>query len=264
VLARRLIIPSQRYIENHYSPALAEHLSSLIPPPIDPSHSSDTLNTLASSVDTIRGKQISNAYVKGSSSRSNPEGGINFLNNMPTLNMNMDMRKWNWGYLTFGKGQPPKNAGERDVKEKKGDEVPLPEDPPHPETAKQLEVEVNTEALEDAISSDSMSILSKDRNARVDNDAPSLPENSDPDGSTNIEDVPRELVLESSVSTSSSLAGLFNEPTEETPPPSPPPLLEFTMTKVHIAPYQDPTATGRVTIHYLIVSFSSLLFFDGA
>lgn len=178
--------------------------------------------------------------------------------------MNMDMRKWNWGYLTFGKGQPSKNAGENDVKEKKEDEVPLAEDPPHPETARQLEVEVNTEALEDAISSDSMSILSKDRNGRVDNDAPSLPENSDQDGSTDIEDVPRELVLESSASTSSSLTGLFNEPTEDTPPPSPPPLPEFTMTKLHIAPYQDPTTTRRVTIHYLIVRYSPWLFSDGA
>ncbi len=37
---------------------------------------------------------------------------------MPTINMNMDMRKWNWpGYLTFGKGGSSKNGSEKNSKD---------------------------------------------------------------------------------------------------------------------------------------------------
>ncbi|KAF9482584.1 hypothetical protein BDN70DRAFT_801285 [Pholiota conissans] len=250
VLTRRHIIPSQRYIAKHYSPALAAHLSSLIPPPVDPSRSSDTLNTLASSVDTIRGKQIAKGNAKGSSSHPTADGGINFLNTIPTINMNMDMRKWNWGYLTFGKGQSSKTS-EKDVKEKSPN-ASLPKASPQQETASQVEVEVNAEALEDAISSDSMSVLLKDANHKSDNEPKSIPENPVEESSAAKENSrPPELVLESSASLTSFTTGHLRDNAEETPPPSPPPLPEFTMTKLLVAKSDDPTATRRVSIHYL-------------
>lgn len=156
LLTRRYIIPSERYIEGYYSPALPTHLSVLIPPPLHQSHSSDTLNTLASSVDTIKGKQ----------SQPSQDDGGHFLTNMPTINMNMDMRKWNWpGYLTFGKPSPSKSSSGSNAAEKK--EEPQEEVSDFRAELRQVEVAVNTEDLEDAISSDSMSMISKDPNGHL-------------------------------------------------------------------------------------------------
>ncbi|KAF8966338.1 hypothetical protein BDZ97DRAFT_1809094 [Flammula alnicola] len=257
VLTRLHIIPSERYIEGRYPAALAAHLSSMIPPRISASRSSDTLNTLASSVDTIRGKRPPEASSKGS---SNADGGVNFLG-MPAINMNMDMRKWNWpGYLTFGKGNSSKSSPDQSStstsEEKK--EEPLPAPDTIPREPSQVEVEVNTEALEDAIASDSLSIASKDRNGLTDSegatDASPPPDARETDTASNGDGpIARDFALESPKAMTSSRSEIFSNHTEDTPPPSPPPFPEFAMTKLHLAPYQDPTVTRRVTISYLIV-----------
>ncbi|KJA28021.1 hypothetical protein HYPSUDRAFT_34294 [Hypholoma sublateritium FD-334 SS-4] len=252
VLTRHYIIPSERYIEGRYSQALAAHLSAMIPLVPDPSRSSDTLNTLASSVDTIKGKYAPNSNSRGQSSQ---DGGVNFLPNMPTINMNMDMRKWNWpGYLTFGKGSSSKNALEKDPKDKT-EQPPAEATTSAPRTElRQVEVDFNAEALEDAISSDSMSILSKDRYGQTNTAEDAHVESSSPKsehGSTSDDgdSVTGELSLDSSSPVSPLL---FSELTEETPPPSPPPIPEFSTIQLYAAPSNDPTATRKVTINYLI------------
>lgn len=255
VLTRHYIIPSERYIEGRYSQALAAHLSAIIPLLPDLSRSSDTLNTLASSVDTIKGRHAPNSNSRG---QSNQDGGVNFLPGMPTINMNMDMRKWNWpGYLTFGKGGSSKNASEKDLKDKM-EQPPAEASTSAPRIElRQVEVDFNAEALEDAISSDSMSMLSKDRydqtntveDPRVE---PSSPNSEHESTSDDGDSVTGELSLDSSSPVSPLL---FSELAEETPPPSPspPPLPEFSTIQLYAAPPDDPTATKRVIINYLIV-----------
>ena len=257
VLTRHYIIPSERYIEGHYSRALTAHLSAIIPLLPDPSRSSDTLNTLASSVDTIKGKHAPNSNSRG---KSNQDGGVNFLPNIPAINMNMDMRKWNWpGYLTFGKGGSSKNGSEKNSKDTR-EQSPAEASTSAPRVElRQVEVDFNAEALEDAISSDSMSILSKDRYGQPNTDEEasikSSSLNSEQQSTSDDEDsVTGELSVDS---TSPVSPLLFSEHTEDTPPPSPPPIPEFSTIQLYTAPSNDPTATRRVAINYLIVGLSS-------
>ena len=176
---------------------------------------------------------------------------------MPVANMNMDMRKWNWpGYLTFGKGNSHKPLGERPSSPKEKPEISANTD-----VTSQTEVQVNRDALEDAISSDSMSLASGGRNGSAKGDAKvekplSVKEsdlaldNEQPSPEAN------QVVLESTKSPSVT----FSDRPDAPQPTSPPLLPEFSMTKVHLAPFQDPTNTRRVTIHYHIVSLIILHF----
>ncbi|KDR80671.1 hypothetical protein GALMADRAFT_91189 [Galerina marginata CBS 339.88] len=257
VLSRQHIIPSGRYSEGRYPAALASHLSSMIPPPVAPSRSSDTLNTLASSVDTIKGKRIPDSSANGAPSNPRAEdgAGVNFLG-IPAMNVNMDMKKWNWpGYLTFGKGSTVKPPLDKST-------IPQPEkEKQHattPTTSKDLElsrveVEVNADALEDAISSDSLSLAPNVGDGSLNGDSKPTTDLPGPD-QLNLSDgidhpITNDISLESN-STALSLA-VSNLP-DDSPPPSPPPLPEFSMTRLHLAPFQDGTSTRRVTIHYLI------------
>jgi len=227
----------------------------MIPPHLDSSQSSDTLNTLASSVDTIRAHRgVEFNDNKPSISKSNPnDGGTGNFLGMPVVNMNMDMRKWNWpGYLTFGKGNSSKPLGERP-----SNPTPGKETVDNSDVTPQIEVQVNKDALDDAVSCDSMSLASRAGNgsakevAGVDN-PPSVnesnpaPHNNQPSPEAN------QAVLESTKSPSVT----FSDHPEATRPISPPLLPEFCMTKVHLAPFRDPTNTRRVAIHYHIVSLT--------
>jgi len=195
----------------------------MIPPPVlHHSKSSDTLNTLASSVETIR------ARVGSDTGKDNEPG--KFLG-MPAVNL--DMRKWNWpGYLTFGRGGSSKEGISKAASVAEAEKPQAAEptstcdervDEAHPH----VEVEVNPQALQDALWTDTLSLTSKDdRNGLDDFNHPQI---SLQPG--NILDVPL-----------------------ESPPPSPPPLPEFSLTKVHLSSPDDPTATNGVVIHYYIVS----------
>ena len=229
----------------------------MIPPHLDTSQSSDTLNTLASSVDTIRahrGAEFNDNKPNISKSNPNDGGTGNFLG-MPVVSMNMDMRKWNWpGYLTFGKGSS-KPLAERPSNPSPGKEKA--ETVANSDVTPQIEVQVNKDALDEAISYDSMSLPSGAGNgwdkedARVDN-PPSVnesnpaPHNEQPSPEANQD------VLESTKSPSVA----FSDRPEATRPISPLLLPEFSMTKVHLAPFQDPTNTRRVAIYYHIVSLT--------
>ena len=255
VLTRQYIIPSERFNAARYPSTLAAHLSTMIPPHLDTSQSSDTLNTLASSVDTIRaqrGAESSNDNKPSfSKSNSNDGGSGNFLG-MPVVNMNMDMRKWNWpGYLTFGKGNSPKPLGERPSDPKEKPEIAAND------VTSQIEVQVNRDALEDAISCDSMSLTSKGGSGSAKGDAgvekpPSVNESDTAPDDEQPSPEANHAVLEST----KSLSVTFSDRPAAPRPTSPPLLPEFSMTKVHLAPFQDPTNTRRVAIHYHIVSLT--------
>ena len=99
------LIPSPRFFELNPSPALVQHLRSIIPeyvssnpqPPPDSELDSNSVKAAASK-ENLFGQQ--------------PTGGFTLPTiPMPAVNLNMDVRnlKWNWpGYLTFGKNSKDK------------------------------------------------------------------------------------------------------------------------------------------------------------
>jgi hypothetical protein len=203
------------------------HLLGMVTPPHR--NPSDALDALNSSVDTLKCRDTSDH----NSNLKNSDASSTFLG-IPA----MDMRKWNWpGYLTFGKSNgskqgPDKIAATTSEKDKTITEQEI----------SQVEVEVNASALEDAISSDSLSLsrlLSHPEGGEDQHETPN---------SINGDDLP--------TSPSPPLTTIGSSP-EIDGPPSPPPLPEFSMTRLYLTPPHSPTSTAPVTIHYFIVSMSA-------
>ena len=218
------VIPSTRYTDRRYPASLPIHLLGMVPPRRD---RSDALDALNSSVDTLKGRDTSghNPNLKDSDANST------FLG-IPAVNM--DMRKWNWsGYLTFGIGNGSKQGPNETAAPTSDKEKTITE-----QEISHVEVEVNASALEDAISSDSLSA------SRL----LTHPEGQGEDQHETPNDISGDG-LPTSPSSPLTIDGL-------PPPPSPPLLPEFSMTRLHLAPLHSPTSTAPVTIHYFIVSMS--------
>jgi len=145
--------------------------------------------------------------------------------------VNMDVRKWNWpGYLTFGKGTAKQGPDQIVIPASEKEKTVTKEEISH------VEVEVNASALEDAMSSDSLSI----------SQLLVHPEGQGEAQATNIngDDFPTPpLPVARSTPDTDSLPPM---------PPSPPPLPEFSMTRLHLAPLHSPMSTTPVTLHYFI------------
>jgi hypothetical protein len=153
---------------------------------------------------------------------------------MPAMGVNMDMRKWNWpGYLTFGKAKQGPDKITVPVSEK---EKTITE-----QVISHVEVEVNPSALEDAISSDSLSVsrllIHPEGQGETQHESPN---------NINEDDLP--------TSPSPPLTTAGSVPDADGIPPSPPPLPEFSMTRLHLAAFDSPMSTTPVTIHYFVVS----------
>ena len=210
------------------------HLLGMIPPRIDPS---DALDALNSSVDTLKGRDKAGHHPNLKDS----DASSTFLG-MPAVNM--DMRKWNWpGYLTFGGGNGSKRGPDKIAAPTSEKEETITE-----QEISHVEVEVNTSALEDAISSDSLSvsrILTHPEEQLEGEDQHETPNN------INGDDLP--------TSPSPPLTTAGFAPDIDGPPPAPSPLSlpEFSMTRLHLAPLHSPSSTVPVTIHYFIVSMSA-------
>jgi hypothetical protein len=243
VLSRLHVIPSARYTQDRYPAALARHLSSTIPPP---SATFGTMNVLAGSVETIRGKGPEDFQLKTSSSKAAEVGKSTFLGTM-------DMRKWNWPeYLTFGKGNLTKPPSESEVN---NEEEPV--SPVHLQVPSQVEVEVNANDLQDAIASDSIPLTLQGRHPSPNEETKDLtPDHVDglhdePNGSVSIRDFTD--VNSTHDQESFSMKSTLAHQREETLPLTPSPTPEFTWTRLHLAPWDKPTETQQVSIHYLIV-----------
>ena len=228
VLTFPYVIPSTRYTDCRYPPSLAVHLLGMVPSYRDPSDAPDALN---SSVDTLKCRDTPghNPNLKDSDANST------FLG-MPA----MDMRKWIWpGYLTFGKSNGSKQGP---------DKIAAPASDTFTEQEiSHVEVEVNASALEDAISSDSLSV------SRL----LTHPERQREDQHETPNNVNRDDL---STTPSPPLTATGSAPDIDGPPPSPPcspPHPEFSMTRLYLAPLHSPTTTAPVTIHYFIVSISA-------
>lgn len=247
VLSRVHVIPSARYTQDRYPAALARHLSSTIPPP---SATFGTMNVLAGSVETIRGKGPED-FQLATNSKAAEVGKSTFLGTMT-----MDMRKWNWPeYLTFGKGNSSSERPTLSESEIKKEEEPI--SPVHLQVPSQVEVEVNANDLQDAIASDSIPLTLQGRHPSPNEETKDLsPDDVDglhdePNGSVSIRDFTD--VNSTHDQDSPSMKSTLAHQREETLPLTPSPSPEFTWTRLHLAPWDKPTETQQVSIHYLIV-----------
>jgi hypothetical protein len=246
LLSRAQIIPSSRFTEGRHPAALAAHLSSMIPAPSGP----DTINVLAASVETIKGG--TSADSKGTTSSAKTMKPGTFLG-MSSMNAKLDMRKWNWpGYLTFGKGSSTKPSIENlaslsvNAETEKGKEADDALSSIHKEQEpNQVEVSVNADALHDAIASDSISI-SHGQAVSTHEEGKISPSPDQVNGLT-AENLPND-----ELHGEEPLVARSTTSREETPPMTPP-LPEFSLTRLHMASWSNPTETRRVSIHYLVV-----------
>ncbi|RXW21668.1 hypothetical protein EST38_g4185 [Candolleomyces aberdarensis] len=152
VLSQTHIIPSTRYISGEYPAVLVERLMSMVPPPAAP-----TEDPLARSVDTIQPDPPD-------SDPGESKGNSTGIFGLPAVNVNMDVRKWNWN--PFGKGGS-KSAEESAQDEQKETNATVPDQPPRddieqgeqPDSAHQeaTEVQVDSKSLEEALASEGLS-----------------------------------------------------------------------------------------------------------
>ena len=245
----------------------------MVPPHVESLPSPDALN---SSADTLKCRET-----PGHNLNRKDLGASSTFPGIPAVGVNMDTRTWSWpGYLTFGKGNGSKGGPDKGVILASEKEKTINE-----QMISHVEVEVNASALEDAISSDSLSVSRSSIHSEgqgeaqyetttnsingddsstsssspvittwsapdVDSLPPSLPSPpSLPFLMTRLHDLP----------TSPSSPVTTAEPdVDGLPPsaPSTPQLPEFSMTRLHLAPLHSPTSTRPVTIHYFIVSMS--------
>jgi len=206
-----------------------------------PSNGPGPMNTLAASVETIKEGTYANSTT-GSAKTLKP---TTFLG-MPSMNVKMDMRKWNWpGYLSFGKGGSTKPSIENLTSISVDAEKEKVKDPIHKEQEpSQVEVPVNADALHDAIASDSISIL-QDQAISIREEGRLSP-SPDQVNELTMKDFPDDANHDEE-----PLLAIISR--EETPPLTPP-LPEFSYTRLHLASWNNPTDTRRVSIHYLVVS----------
>jgi hypothetical protein len=156
IIAPSSVIPSTRFMESCYPSSLSWHLLSAASTPCEsrPSEQTPDSNFIAEGTMKANGLAESN----NSDTQMGPTKGNGIPNTflgMPAmnLNMNVDMRKWNWpGYLTFGKG-----SGKRPTELPTDDEqrkVQISKDQPTTEREHAFHIHIDRNALEDAISSD--------------------------------------------------------------------------------------------------------------
>ena len=293
------LIPSPRFSELSPSPALVQHLRSILPeyvpsvpqPPPDPESDSGSIKA-AASTESASGQQ--------------PAGGFALPTiPMPAVNLNMDVRnlKWNWpGYLTFGKNskdkEKQKNAKVTGDEQKKSDteleskpdtdgegeassvtegEVPG-SDPQNEEEKLRLEVEVDTASLADAIESENIRGGSSNEHSpgvSTPSEAPPSPatrtigplsdDDATPTAVQPVDPVPVLRGVDETSQQTSSTGRPSPSPKEELPPTvsEPPlPLVTFSQTPVHLAPLEHPLRTTKRRLYYLTVRRPSRAFFS--
>lgn len=280
------LIPSARFSDLNPSPALVQHLCSIIPeyipsvPHSTPDPESDS-NPNSAKVASLDGGISGQGHVGGFALPTIP---------MPAVHLNMDMRnlKWSWpGYLTFGKNSKDKekqrNAKvgsdeqkyeqELEVKPDEGkergvpsDEAVVPGSHPPMEEEKVVEVEVDTVSLADAMESQNIHRGSSNEcspGAGTPSDVPQSPATKAnkpvPEEDTTpavIRPVPvyqeeTEGMSQSPVSPKTPTSG----PEELQPTISEPalPPATFSQTLVHLAPGEDPLRTTKRKLYYLTV-----------
>ena len=294
------LIPSPRFSEFSPSPALVQHLRSILPEyvPSDPGPSPNP--------------ESDSSTVKGTASNENssqqPTSGFSLPTiPMPAVTLNVDVRnmRWSWpGYLTFGKNSKdkekrknskvpvdqqkpdPKLEPKPDIGGKGGapSDTPVAEgdipnsEPPKEEEKVEVEVEVDTVSLADAMEESGPGGSSNKHSpgAGTPNEAPPAvgtvgptpDENPAPTAVQPTDPVPlfREGVDEVSQEPD-SISPPLSSPEEELLPTisePPPPLVKFSQTPVHLAPPGHPSRTTKRSLFYLTVRRAPCVFFLGS
>lgn len=186
-----------------------------------------------------------------------PQAPSSFLG-IPPVNMNVDMdiRKWNWpGYLTFGRGTSKRPAIEDNKK------PPTPTiNKPESGDARNTVVEVDTQALEDAIS-DNTSITS----SSMPNDGPvvhgetdgiSEPKGDSAANESNEAEAPPINFKQLQPSVDADPGSLKpSTPPLEAESPSQTPSPHISSTIVYLSDPENPLLTLRQKVYYILVSF---------
>jgi hypothetical protein len=290
------LIPSPRFSELSPSPALVQHLRSIIPeyfprtphPTPDPELDSTSVKA-ATSNDNVSGQRQTGGFALPTIP-------------MPAVPINMDVRnlKWGWpGYLTFGRNpkdkEKQKNAKtgvdqlkhEPDPETKPdsggevvvsldapivGNDVPDPH-PPKEEEKVGVEVEVDAVSLADAIESQNNHGGSSNEcspGAGTPNETPPSPatrtietvseDDATPTAAQPVNPVPvseEEIEGVSQRPISTRSPSLSPEVLPPTISEPPPPPVTFSQTLVHLAPGKDPLRTTKRKLYYLTVCRST-------
>ena len=293
------LIPSPRFSEFSPSPALVQHLRSILPeyvpsdPDLSPNSESDPNTVKASASNENSGQQ--------------PTAGFSLpAIPMPAVTLNVDMRnlRWSWpGYLTFGKNtkdkekrkstKVPADEQKPDSKlEPKPDtgteggtpsDAPVVEgenpssDPPKEEEKVEVEVEVDTGSLADAMEENRHGGSSSQHSpgAGTPSESPPQPavgtDGPPPDDDT----TPAAVQSVDPVPVFPEVDGVSQEPASTMPPsPSPveeplpiiseppPPPVTLAQSLVHLAPPGHPLRTTKRKLYYLTVrrAFMCLFF----
>ncbi|KAJ7108871.1 hypothetical protein C8R43DRAFT_1043786 [Mycena crocata] len=239
------LIPSTRYTGMDYPRALPTFLLSLLPPPqhlFSPPPVADS---------TIKASNASKAPLPPPSSAppTPPKrDDSSFLGMNLDLGVKMDMPKWNW--LTFGKGskRPPEVFAVTPMNEDKGNPNPAarPPDTPGQELEQTTDFEVDRSALEDAMFSDRIPMPLPnpiEKSDAADGDGRSLSDTIVPrKEDSEAADVPGDTQVE--------VEPVVEE--RELPAiPEPEPVV-FSATTVHLARPDEPQATRRRRVFYLV------------
>lgn len=287
------LIPSPRFSEFSPSPALVQHLRSILPeyvpsipqPPPDPESDSGSGSIkAAASTENSSGQQLTGGFTLPTIP-------------MPAVNLNMDMRnlKWNWpGYLTFGKNS--KDKGKQKNAKVAGDEQKKPDaeleskpdiggerggsssasvtdddipgsDLPKEEEKLVVEVEVDTASLADAMESENSRGGSSDEHspgAGTPSEAPPSPATRTIGPISDHDVTPIAVQLADPVTVLRGVDETSQQPTStRSPSPNleelsptisePLPPVTFSQTLVHLAPPEHPLRTTKRRLYYLTV-----------
>ncbi|KAJ7655676.1 hypothetical protein DFH06DRAFT_992542 [Mycena polygramma] len=252
------IIPSTRYTGMSYTSALPNLLLSLLPPP-----QAQSIPPPAADDSTIKATKaappLPELVKQPPPVPAKPDAGADpdiksFLG--MHLDVKMDMPKWNW--LTFGKNskKPPELFAVTPFNENKGNPVAA-ETPGFERTmsaaAFDVPVQVDRSALEDAMFSEQIPLPVEKAG---DVDGRSLSETIVPRREEEVTDGPVVQSDDSPAQSSSSVVAVEQEPAKEAerelPPTPEPEPAEFASTTVHLAGTDDPQATRRRRLFYLV------------
>ncbi|KAJ6620615.1 hypothetical protein B0H10DRAFT_2163467 [Mycena sp. CBHHK59/15] len=245
------IIPSTQFMGASYPPSLPTFLLSILPPPQEPIPPPPIADN-----STIKAPKAQPApepdLQRQRESPKREEDSKSFLGMNLDINVKMDMPKWNWpGYLTFGKGgkKPPEFSMMTPRDENKG-ESSVAGTPGVSEQT--INFAVDRSALEDAMFPDRIPLpVEKPADA---GDAHSVSETIMPRKQDNVADISNATQGEDSPEVAPPTG---NDIPEETSGPEPSQFPEsepvvFSSITVHLASPEDPQATRRRRVFYLI------------
>lgn len=276
VLVPPYVIPSTKLIDSGYPNVLISHILSRIPPPAVPT-SQDSPST---SSNTGPEKPVPNTSLTSASDAKN--NNLTLRAASPFMNMDMRNLKWMWSGLTFSKGSsakptapPTPSIAATEQHELQSGAPPPPEGNPELklQVPESLEVEVDAESLQEAITSENVhgvasTVPSPSREdtqslspSTQDDPAGSAPEGVhegagdehatvDPgaDGADDDEPAVDAPTDDFATPTASHLL-----PPDSVKPASLAPPPEFLATTVHLAKGHDPSETKRHKVHHATV-----------